>query len=246
VSDEPELHPARFATTHWSVVVAAGAPIADTESHAALEALCRAYWFPLYAYVRRRGHAPHDAQDLTQEFFARLLAGNWVADADQSKGRFRTFLLTALDRFLANAWDRAQAQKRGGGQQIVSLQLDDAEERLRCDPVDSAAAPERAFERRWALTLLETVVQKLAEEHRADGKAALFAALKPCLVGDRTAQPYAELAVALGLTEGAIKVSVHRLRQRYREMLRDEIAQTVANPGDVDAEMRHLFRVLSS
>jgi RNA polymerase sigma-70 factor (ECF subfamily) len=230
-----------FVTTHWSVVVSAGQEN-STKAREALELLCRQYWFPLYAYVRRRGYRPEDAQDMTQEFFARLLQHHWLARVDQVKGRFRTFLLTAMERFLANEWDKASAQKRGGGQSPLSL---DAAETLYGSEPPDFKTPEQAFERRWALTLLETVLQRLEEEFSASGKAETFATLKPCLVGEREAVPYHELAQQLGQSEGALKVAVHRLRQRYRELLRAEIANTVSSENEIDAEMRHLFQVLA-
>jgi len=232
-----------FATTHWSVVLSAQGRDA-AHAAAALTRLCQAYWYPLYAYVRRRGHSAEDAQDLTQEFFARLLEKNWVGDADQQKGKFRSFLLSAMSHFLSDAWDKAQAQKRGGGVQFVPVQFDTAETRYGQEPADNAT-PERAFERRWALTLLDQVLKRLRTEYEQEGRAELFTALNPCLVGDRTAQPYAELAVKLGISEGTVKAAVHRLRQRYRQLLRDEIAQTVAGSGEVDEELRHLFSVLA-
>jgi RNA polymerase sigma factor (sigma-70 family) len=213
-------------------------------TEAALARLCKTYWYPLYAYGRRRGYSVEDAQDLTQDFFARLLRRHWLADADQSKGRFRTFLLTAMERFLANEWDKARALKRGGGQPSVPLQLDTAETRYGIEPADKHT-PEQAFEYRWALTLLDEVVRQLGTEFQRRGQAELFNALKPCLVGDGSAQPYAQLASTLGMEEGAIKVAVHRLRQRYRELLRAEIANTVVAPGEVETEMRHLFQVLA-
>jgi RNA polymerase sigma-70 factor (ECF subfamily) len=225
------------------VVVAAGR--SDTpRARAALEKLCQMYWFPLYAYVRRRGHSPEDAQDLTQEFFARLLERNWVGSADQAKGRFRTFLLSAMQRFLADEWDKARAQKRGGGVPLVPLQFDTAETRYGLDPADKVT-PERSFELRWALTLLEEVLNRLQGEYEQEGKADLFATLHPCLVGERTAQPYAKLAAQMGASENTVKSLVHRLRQRYRQLLRDEIAHTVAGPEEVDEELRHLFAVLA-
>jgi RNA polymerase sigma factor (sigma-70 family) len=238
---QPSARPV-FVTTHWSVVLTAGR--SDTpRARDALTNLCQTYWFPLYAYVRRRGHSPEDAQDLTQEFFARLLEKNWVGGADQRKGKFRSFLLTAMKRFLADEWDKARAQKRGGGQAPLPLQFDTAETRYGHEPADQVT-PEQSFERRWALTLLDSVLNRLRAEFEQEGRAELFAALNPCLVGDRTAQPYAELAVKLGVSEGTVKSAVHRLRQRYRQLLRDEIAQTVAEPGEVDEELRHLFAVL--
>ncbi len=236
--------PARcFVTTHWSVVLTAGRSD-TTRAHAALEKLCQAYWFPLYAYVRRRGHSVEDAQDLTQAFFARVLERHWLARADQAKGRFRTFLLTAMERFLANEWDKVRALKRGGGQKNIPIQLDTAETRYGVEPADTRT-PEQAFEYRWAVALLDEVVGQLEAEFDARDQAELFATLKPCLVGDRATQPYAQLAAKLGMEEGAVKVAVHRLRQRYRELLRAEIANTVDSPADVDAEMRHLFNVLA-
>jgi RNA polymerase sigma factor (sigma-70 family) len=232
-----------FVTTRWSVVITAGRSD-TTQARAALEKLCQTYWYPLYAYVRRRGHSPEDAQDLTQEFFARLLERNWVATADRQKGKFRSFLLSAMNHFLADEWDKARAQKRGGGLAPVPLKFDTAETRYGHEPVDNVT-PEQSYERRWALTLLEEVLYRLRSEYEQEGRAKLFAALHPCLVGDRTSQPYAELAVKLGVTEGTVKSAVHRLRQRYRQLLRDEIAHTVAEPGEVNEELQHLFRTLS-
>jgi RNA polymerase sigma-70 factor (ECF subfamily) len=233
-----------FATTHWTAVQRA-CRSDTTSARKALEKLCQAYWFPLYAYVRRRGHSVEDAQDLTQEFFARLLERQWLARADESKGRFRTFLLTALERFLANEWDKARALKRGGGRRFVPVQFGTAETRYGVEPADERT-PEQAFEYRWALTMLEEALKGLEADFHNEGEAELFTALKPCLVGDRASQPYAELALKLEMTESAIKVAVHRLRRRYRDRLRAEVAQTVLSPGDVDAEMRHLFNVLAA
>jgi RNA polymerase sigma-70 factor (ECF subfamily) len=232
-----------FATTRWTQVLAAGAG-EHTQARLALEHLCRTYWYPLYAYVRRRGHPPHDAQDLTQAFFARLLERQWVGDADRERGRFRTFLLTAMSRFLANEWDRVRAQKRGGLIPHVPVQLDTAETRYGHEPADNRT-PEQCFDRRWALTLLDTVLQRLRAEYDREGKAELFTALNGTLVGGRESQPYAALAAQLAMNEGAVKVAVHRLRKRYRQLLRAEIAQTTARPEDVDDELRHLFAVLA-
>jgi RNA polymerase sigma factor (sigma-70 family) len=231
-----------FVTTHWTMVLAAGSSDTIGARHA-LEKLCQIYWYPLYSYVRRRNFSPQDAEDLTQEFFARFLAHDWVANADREKGRFRTFLLSAMNHFLANEWDKARAQKRGGGAPLLPLQFDTAETRYNREPAESVT-PEQHFERRWALTLLETVTSRLRTEYERDGKGELFAALNPCLVGDRTAQPYEELAKKLALTEGAVKSAVHRLRQRYRQILREEIASTVASPAEVEEELRHLIAVL--
>lgn len=232
-----------FAATHWSLVLSASDPNSP-ESIAALEKLCRTYWYPLYAYVRRCGQSPEDAKDLTQEFFARLLEHHWVERADRQKGRFRSFLLSAMNHFLANEWNKARAQKRGGGVAPVPLQFETAETRYGHEPIDTAT-PEHSYERRWALTLLDRVLQRLRAEYNQEGRMDLFTALHPCLMGDRTAQPYGELAVKLGVSENTVKSAVHRLRQRYRELLRDEIAQTVATTGEVEEELRFLITVLS-
>jgi RNA polymerase sigma-70 factor (ECF subfamily) len=235
-------HAASFVTTHWSVVLSAGQ--SDTpRALDALSKLCQTYWYPLYAYVRGRGHCREDAQDLTQAFFARLLEKKWIGSADREKGRFRSFLLTAMKRFLADEWDKVRAQKRGGGVPLLPLQFDTAETRLSREPVDDVT-PEQSFERRWVLTLLDEVLKRLRMEYKQEGNTELFAELNPCLVGDRTSLPYAELARKLALTESAVKSAVHRLRQRYRKLLREEIGQTVAAPGEVEDELRHLFAVL--
>lgn len=216
-----------------------------THARVALEKLCRTYWYPLYAYVRRRGYSPEDSQDLTQEFFARLLKYNWLERADRQRGKFRSFLLAAINHFLADEWDRAQAKKRGGGVSPVPLQLDAAETRFGHEPADKST-PEQNFERRWAMALLEEVLRRLANEHEQEGRQEIFAELSPCLVGERTAQPYAEIAARLGISEGAVKSAVHRLRQRYRQLLREEIAHTVLGSAEVDEELRHLSAVLSN
>jgi len=233
---------ARFEATRWSIVVAAGA--ADSQrAHRALEHLCTAYWYPLYAFVRRQGHSPHDAQDLTQEFFARLLARNFVGDADPAKGRFRSFLLGALKHFLSDEWDRARAQKRGGGQQPISLDAESAETRYRLEPADESSA-EKIYERRWALALLDQVLKRLRDEFTRDGKEHVFNELKSALTGGKV--PYAEIAARLDVKEGAVRTAIHRLRTRYRDIIRAEIAETVASPAEVDAEMQHLFAALST
>jgi RNA polymerase sigma factor (sigma-70 family) len=233
-----------FVTTHWSVVLAAtGAD--TTKAQAALERLCGLYWYPIYHFVRRQGHSVHDAQDFTQEFFARLLEKKWIAGADQSRGRFRSFLLMVLKRFLTVEWRYANAEKRAGDRHCLPLPLDTAETRYTREPADTST-PEQAFEKQWALTLLETVLRQLRTEYEQDGKGRLFDTLKPCLMGSRESQPYAALAASLDMSEGAIKVAVHRLRERYRERLKAEIAHTVASPADVDSEMRHLIRVLAA
>jgi RNA polymerase sigma-70 factor (ECF subfamily) len=231
-----------FVTTHWSVVLTAGRSD-TTRARAALENLCQTYWHPLYAYVRRRGHSSEDAQDLTQAFFARLLERNAVAAVAPEKGRFRSFLLASMNHFLSDEWDKARAQKRGGGK-VISLDLQSAETRLGEIPVENFT-PEKAFEHRWAITLLEQVYQRLGEEYRAEGKGVLFDALRTTLAGASDAAPYAELARQLDMTEGAVKVAVHRLRQRYRKLLRDTIADTVSTPDEVEDELRYLFRTLA-
>ena len=235
--------PARFATTHWSVVLSAGRT-PDDASRGALETLCARYWMPLYAYVRRHGHAPDDAQDLTQAFFAHLLEKNTIARADRTRGRFRSFLLASLRHFLADEADRARALKRGGGVRILPLEFETGEHAYVREPADNAT-PEQLYERRWALTLLDNVLARLRDEHARDGRAAQFDALGPCLTGTGAGQPYADLAARLGLTEAAVKSAVHRLRRRYRALLREEVAHTVAGSGDVDDELRHLLAVLA-
>ena len=235
--------PRLFPVTQWTVVLAAGAT-PSPESAAALGRLCQSYWYPLYAFVRRSGYSPSDAEDLAQEFFARLLEHNWIACADRHKGRFRSFLLMALKRFLAKEWDKAKTLKRGGQIQLVPLQLDTAETRYRSEAADTHT-PEQVFEKQWALTLLASVLKRLRVEYERGGKGELFETLEPCLVGDRERQPYAALGEKLGMTESAVKMAVCRLRERYRESLKAEIAQTLASPAEVDEELRHLFRVLA-
>lgn len=244
--DEPSTSPGHdhFVTTHWSVVLTAR-DMDSSRAEAALERLCKAYWYPLYAFVRRRGYSPHDAQDLTQEYFARLLSRDFLARVGREKGKFRAFLLASMKHFLANEWDRAQAAKRGGGIKVLSLDDSAAESRYALEPPDTASA-DKLFERRWATTLLDQVIGRLREEHVREGKQEAFEALKGALTGSGKAAPYAEAARRLGLTEGAVKVAVHRLRARYRELLRAEIAQTVASPDQVEDEIRHLFNVLGN
>lgn len=237
-------HPkAVFVTTRWSQVLAAGRSD-STRATAALASLCATYWYPLYSYVRRRGYGPEDAQDLTQEFFARLLAQGWLGQADRERGRFRTFLLSAMSHFLANEWDKANAKKRGGAARTVPLQLDTAETRYGQEPAD-CFTPEQAFERRWAVTLLDSVLAQLQKECTQQGKSELFQILKPFLLGEGTHQPYATLTAQLGLSEAAVKVTIHRFRKRYRHLLREEIANTVASPAEIKEEMHQLFKVLA-
>ena len=226
-------------TTHWSAVVRAGQNDSNA-SHEALAELCKAYWFPLYGFIRRQGHAPHDAQDLTQEFFSRLLEKNYIADARREKGKFRTFLLTALKRFLANEWDRRHAQKRGGFQTIIEIDEALAEERFSVE-LTHKLAPDVLFERQWAMALLDSAMARLQQEYVATGRAKLFEHLRGCLVKDESARPYAAIAADLNLTEAAIKTAAHRLRTRYQEVLREEIGKTVSSIEEVEPELRQLF-----
>lgn len=234
--------PQQFATTRWSVVLAAGARASPAGSQA-LATLCASYWYPLYAYVRRRGFDPHEAQDLTQEFFAHLLDSEAVGIATPERGRFRSFLLASLQNFLANHWRKETAQKRGGGKVVLSLDLAAGEERYVAEPAHELT-PEKVYERRWALTLLQQVVDALAAEYAADGKGQLFEHLKPYLGGTLDGLPYADLANKIGMSVGSIKVAVHRLRRRCGDLLREQIAETVADPASVDDELRDLFAAL--
>ena len=227
-----------FATTRWTVVLAAGRR-RTTAADVALEELCRTYWYPLYAYIRRH-HTKEDAEDLTQAFFAKLLAKNYLADLHRERGKFRAFLLAALKHFLANEWDKGRRQKRGGGVAALSLDWQDADTRYRIEPADELT-PDKLFDRAWAVTLLERVIARLRDELAVGGKEKLFEQLKPFLaLGSGTAS-YAEAAAVLHMTGTAVRVTVHRLRRRYRELLRDEIAQTLANPAQFDEELRALF-----
>jgi len=244
-SDHIPASAREFSTTHWSVVPAAGRDSASQEADAALAALCRTYWYPLYAFIRRKGHSPHDAQDLTQGFFARLLEKNYVAQADRERGRFRTFLLAALSHFLSDEWDKARRQKRGGGREVISFDAASAEERYRLEPIDHLDAV-RLYEHRWVTTLFDKVLARLEQEFRDAGKNALFAGLKSSLLSDPDGSTRAQLGTRLGMKEDAVKQAVHRMRRRYRELFREEIAQTVAGPGEVEEELKHLFAVLST
>jgi RNA polymerase sigma-70 factor (ECF subfamily) len=229
-----------FHTTRWSVVVSAQG--GRSGARVALEKLCQAYWYPLYAYVRRQGMGVHDAQDLTQEFFARLLEKGWLAGVDREQGRFRSWLLAAMKHFLANEWNRARTQKRGGGAMLFSFDELDAENRLRHEPATDS--PEQIYDRRWAMTLLDQVMARLRTEMAGAGKLAHFEALKFCLTGEKSG--YAEVGARLGMTEGAVKVAVHRLRERYRALLRAEIAATVTTEEETDDELRALLAALGS
>ncbi len=234
--------PSLFLTTHWSVVLAAKDK-SSPESAAALEVLCRVYWYPLYAFVRRQGHSPSDAQDLTQEFFARLLEKQYLKAADREKGRFRTFLRVALRRFLANEWDRARRLKRGGGHTPLPLDTTAAEQRYQAER-DDTLAPDRLYERRWARALLEQAMAHLRADYAAAGKVAEFDQLKGALTAERGGIAYRDIAAALGLSEGATRVAVHRLRKRFREAFRATVAETVSTPEEVEDELRHLVGLL--
>jgi RNA polymerase sigma factor (sigma-70 family) len=228
-----------FATTHWTVVLAAGERNSQ-QADIALEELCRTYWYPLYVYVRRQTPTREDAEDLTQAFFARFLEKNYLAGLNSERGRFRAFLLAALKHFLANEWDRANRQKRGGGMANVPLDWQSADTRYQIDPPDHLS-PDKLYDRAWAVTVLERVLARLRAESAADGKAEMFDQLKPFLMVGKGAIPYAQVAESLKLTEGAVRVTVHRLRGRYRELLRDEVRQTISDPAQVEEEMRALF-----
>jgi RNA polymerase sigma factor (sigma-70 family) len=234
---------AGFQTTHWSLVLmAANDP--SPQSAEALEKLCGAYWYPLYAFVRRQGHSPEDASDLTQEFFTHLLESNALAHADREKGRFRSFLLASLKNLLANEWKRGQRQKRGGGVITFSLDAVEAEERYQLEPMDGAT-PETIYERRWAEVLLERVLARLRGECDASGRMQRFDTLKVFLLDDKGTLSLADAAQQLGLSVVAVKGVVHRLRQRYREIFREEVSNTVREPQEVDEEIRHLLHALA-
>lgn len=235
---------ARFGDTHWSVVLSAANKQRLTEATEAREKLCCIYWPPLYAYIRRSGASPHDAQDLTQEFFARFLEKDYLAAVDQGKGRFRSFMLAALKHFLSNERDKARAQKRGGGQSPLPLDFACAETHVGFQPADKST-PELLFERQWATTLLEQSLARLRREYVSQGKEPLFEQLKTTLTDGRGGTAYAALAAKLDMTEAAVKMAVHRLRQRYRECLRAEIAQTVATEGEIEDELRHVMGVFA-
>lgn len=234
----------KFATTHWSLILAAGHR-SSLDSDDALESLCRTYWYPLYVYAQRRVSDVQQAQDLTQAFFARVLEKNFFETADPQRGRFRAFLLTAFKRFLVNEWEKDRAAKRGGGKKILSFNFDSGESQYTLEPADHLT-PERRYEQQWALTMLEHVVAKLRDEFVATGKEAQFNHLKVFITGPSQTDSYAAAAMTLGISEGAAKVAAHRMRQRYRELLRAEIAQTVTELSEVDDEIRNLFDVLGS
>jgi RNA polymerase sigma factor (sigma-70 family) len=233
--------PSDFPTTRWTLVIAAADP-QRKEARSALVSLCESYWYPLYAYVRRRGYPADEAEDLTQEFFVRMLDGRYLDRADADKGRFRAFVLTSLKFFLADEADRHRAQKRGGGN-VLSLEISSGEERYQRDPAHNET-PERIFERRWALSMLDTVIDRLRAEFVQHGRLDHFNRLKVFLL-DQAETPYAALARDMGTSEGALKVAIHRLRKRYRDLFRQEIAETVADPADVESELRFLAAALT-
>ena len=228
-----------FATTHWSVVLAAGQG-ESAPAQRALETLCRAYWYPIYAYVRRKGYRPEEAQDLTQEFFAQLIERNHFRLADRDKGKFRGFLLARLDYFLAREWSRAHRQKRGGQFTFISMDEHSPEEWYRLEPADHDT-PEKQFLRQWALTVLKQAMNALQTECEANGKGALFREAKSLISGERHGTAYTDISRSLGLAEGTVRVAVHRLRQRYGELLRSEVAHTLASEEEVDEELRYLL-----
>src|SRR5262245_28585690 len=233
-----------FTTTHWSVVLAAGHD-SSPGAQEALEKLCRTYWYPLYAYVRQRGHTPQDAQDLTQEFFLRLLDKHYLADVDPSKGKFRSFLMVAVNHFLANEWDRANAAKRGGRVAFIAFEEAPAEQRYALELVTDAS-PEKVFERRWAMVVLNRVLAHLREEFAQAGRTEQFESLKIFLTGEKPSVSYAEVAVRLHTTEAALKMAVKRMRQRCAQLLREEIAHTVDSPEQVEEEIRCLFAAMGA
>ncbi len=235
--------PQAFPRTRWSVVLAASQRHSP-ESAAALEAICGAYWYPLYAYARRGGQSPHDAQDLTQEFFCRLLEKGWLASADRDKGKLRTFLIVALKNFMSKEWRRASTQRRGGGQSHVTIDTAFAESRYAADHSANLAVDE-TFDQQWALTLLDLTVNRLRAEFAAAGKPGDFDALKSCLMAGRGTIDYASVAGRLGVGDGAARVAAHRLRKRFRELYREEISQTLADGADLDGELRHLAAALA-
>ena len=233
-----------FVTTHWSLVLSARDK-QSPQSADALEKLCRAYWYPLYAYVRRSGQSKENAEDLTQAFFARLLEKNFLDAAEQERGRFRSFLLVALKRFLANEWDSQRAQKRGGEKIHVPLDTEMAERKFQTEFAAAGISPDHAYERRWALTLLEQTMSRLRNEFERAEKIDEFERLKIFLTADKKEIPYTTVAAEMQMSEAALRVAVHRLRKRYRELFREEIANTLATGESVDEELRHLLAVLS-
>ena len=241
-SSEERSRSGKFQTTNWSAVLAAG-DTAIPGARESLEKLCKMYWYPLYAFVRRLGRSPEEAQDLTQGFFAYMLQSRLISKADPDAGRFRSFLLASLKNFLAHEHERATALKRGGGSVVFSLHEFEPEERLKHEPAD-AATPEQIFDRRWAMQQIENGLRRLEDDYARSGRGPLFDLLKEYVWGDKNTLSLAEIATRLDLTEEAVKKAVQRLRQRFRDFLRAEIAQTVATPDQIDDELRHLRAAL--
>ncbi len=235
----PQTHEVWFTTTHWTVVLSAG----REEASEALEMLCRRYWYPVYVYVRRKGLSPDDAQDAVQGFFLSLFQRQSLKNVGRDRGRFRSFLMGAVNHYLADEYARTTAQKRGGGHQPISLDGLDPEDRYRLEP-SVAADPARVFDRRWALTVLDRAVERLERDYRDTGRGDLFEALNPLLTLDPGSGSYVEIAARLKMNEGSLKTAVHRLRRRYRELCRDEVSQTVAEPSEVEDELRYLCEML--
>lgn len=242
-SNQAVANAAQFRTTHWSVVLAAGDQ-SSPDSDAALAKLCQAYWLPVYAFIRKRGRSPEQTQDLTQGFFAKFLEMNYVARAERERGRFRSFLMTSVENFLHDDHDRVSTLKRGGGQSPLSLDAKLAEEEFLNGPAETLT-PASAFEKRWATTLLENVMHRLAGEYREGSRPGLFDQLQPHLWGDSDSIPYGELSQRVAMTVVNLRVTAHRMRQRYREILREEIAQTVSGPNEIDSEIQYLMQVVS-
>jgi RNA polymerase sigma-70 factor (ECF subfamily) len=239
---EPGAKIAVFPTTHWTTVLSASSQLSP-QAGEALEKLCAAYWYPLYAYVRGKGHPREDAEDLTQQFFLRLLQGNRLALPEQARGRFRSFLLTALNNFLINEWIKGNREKRGGAIEFLPLHTENPEDIYAAEPADDCT-PETAYERRWAATVMRRAFDRLKEYY--SGERALFDALKPFVWGEKSHVPQAEIAGALGMNSGAVRTAIHRMKRRYHEFLRAEIAQTVATPQEVEDELRHLIAIVSN
>jgi RNA polymerase sigma factor (sigma-70 family) len=242
-SGSPLVGRTEFATTQWSLVLAAGQQREDARASEALEKLCRTYWYPLYAYIRRRGYSPNDAEDLTQEFFARLLARDYLSRADPHAGKFRSFLLAGINYMLCDERDRARRLKRGGEQKVISFDEQSAETRYRLEPADKLT-PEHVYERSWIVTLLERAAGRLREEYAAANKAGLYDQLMEFRLDAQGQRGYSEVAVRLGLSESAVKSAILRLRRRHHQLVREEIAETVADPSEVDGEIRYLLRML--
>lgn len=240
----PKFAAGVFTTTHWSVVLSAGHPESPSAQQA-LDLLCRNYWYPLYAFVRREGHSPMDAEDLTQGFFAKLVEKNYLGQVHRERGKFRSFLLAALRHYVCDEYDRDRALKRGGGRVVRWDEADRSEERYRNEK-DETLSPERLYDREWAVTLLERALERLRREYRAAEKEALFERLKLFAAGGKSDLPWSEVAAQAGLTESALKSALHRLRRRYRDLIRDEVAQTVSGPQEVEEELRHLIALVGS